>query len=437
MIDYSKLNKRAILCIDMKSFYASVESVRRNIDPLESYIVVVGDFERDGSVILAASPRVKREFGIKTGNRKYEIPHDEKIMLVEPSMDLYIEINRKINEIFSRYTSPNHILPYSIDESFLDVTPSLKCLGKTPKEISFDIQKTIKDELGLVSVVGMGDNPLLAKLALDNSAKKTKDNIAYYSYDNIPDTVWKIPNIRDFWGIGKGYEKRFKDIGINSIYELAHTNKNILKKLFGVVGERYYYFANGVDQTIISEVDRVKDKSISKGQTLFEDYTDIEKIKIIVLETMEILSGKLRRKNMVAGGISLYLGYSYKCNEKSTNCIKKISTPTNNTHILQEKITKLLMEKIKPFPVRKISVGLNRLQSENSANIKQISFFENNNTEKHEKLDKAIDKIREKYGYTSIVHGYSMMEGSTLIERAKKTAGHKAKSNLQTLRFIN
>lgn len=436
MIDYSKLHKRAVLCIDMKSFYASVESVRRNIDPLESYIVVVGDFERDGSVVLAASPRVKKEFNIKTGNRKYEIPHDERIMLVEPSMELYVKINKKINDIFERYTSPDNILPYSIDESFLDLTPSLRCLNKSPMKVAIDIRDTIKKELGLIAAVGIGDNPLLAKLALDNSAKKKENGISYWSYEDIPETVWKIKDIRDFWSIGKGYEKRFKDIGINSIYELAHTNKNILKKLFGVVGERCYYFANGVDETIISEIEEVKDKSISKGQVLFKDYTDINKVEIIVLETMEILAKKLRNKKLIAGGISLSLGYSYKCNKKSTNVIHKIDFPTNETHTLQKEIKSLLHLKYENYPIRKITVGLNRLIKESEGYGKQISFFEKND-EKQKKLDTALDKIRDRYGYTSILRGYSMMEGSTLIEREEKRGGHKKMSGLRSMRFIS
>ena len=93
-MDYSKLPRRDVLCIDVKSFFASVEAVRRRIHPLDAYIIVISDFERPGAVVLASSPKVKREFGIKTGSRKYEIPDDSKLMIVEPSMSLYLEVNQ-------------------------------------------------------------------------------------------------------------------------------------------------------------------------------------------------------------------------------------------------------------------------------------------------------------------------------------------------------
>ena len=86
MIDYSKCPLRYILCIDVKSFFASVEACRRGLDPLEAYIVVISDMKRPGAVVLASSPKMKQEFDIRTGNRKFEVPHDPKIQLVEPSM---------------------------------------------------------------------------------------------------------------------------------------------------------------------------------------------------------------------------------------------------------------------------------------------------------------------------------------------------------------
>ena len=143
-IDYSKLPRRDVLCIDVKSFFASVEAVRRKIHPLDAYIIVISDFERPGAVVLASSPKVKKEFGIKTGSRKFQIPEDPKLMIVEPSMSLYLEINRRICDIFRRFVADEDLLVYSIDEAFLDISATRKLFGE-PLEIA---KKNPKNYMG-------------------------------------------------------------------------------------------------------------------------------------------------------------------------------------------------------------------------------------------------------------------------------------------------
>ena len=134
-IDYNKLPLRYILCVDVKSFFASVEAVRRGIDPLEAYIIVVSGLDRPGGIVLASSPKVKAEFGIKTGNRKFEIPPNDKLMLVNPSMSLYLEFNRKIHAIFQDFAADEDIVVYSIDESLLDITSTAHLFGYPWQEI--------------------------------------------------------------------------------------------------------------------------------------------------------------------------------------------------------------------------------------------------------------------------------------------------------------
>ena len=130
VMDYSYQPRRDILCIDVKSFFASVESVKRRIHPLESYIVVMSNPDLEGGLVLAASPRVKQEYGIRTGSRRFEIPKNSKIQIVEPRMALYIKVNRLIHTIFNEFVAEEDIHIYSIDESFLDVSKSHALLLK-------------------------------------------------------------------------------------------------------------------------------------------------------------------------------------------------------------------------------------------------------------------------------------------------------------------
>ncbi|MGG6448269.1 hypothetical protein [Pseudobacillus badius] len=187
-IDYSTLPKRSILCVDVKSFFASVEAVRRKIHPLDAYIVVIANKQRPGAVVLASSPLVKREFGINTGSRAYSIPNDPRLIIVEPSMKLYLKVNNMIMNIYKRFVSDDDLHVYSIDEALIDVTASEKLFGDK-FEIAHKIQRTIFKELKLIVTIGIGDNLLLSKLALDNQAKNAANGLAYWSYDSIKDTV--------------------------------------------------------------------------------------------------------------------------------------------------------------------------------------------------------------------------------------------------------
>lgn len=156
-----------------------MESIKRKIHPLDSYIVVMSNPDLEGGLVLAASPRVKKEYGIWTGSRRFEIQKNSRTQIVEPRMALYIKFNRMINQIFQEFVAEEDIYIYSINESFLDVTKSHVLYGST-KEIARKIQFTIFQRLKLVTAIGIGDNPLLAELALDNEAKKNKSQIAVW-----------------------------------------------------------------------------------------------------------------------------------------------------------------------------------------------------------------------------------------------------------------
>ena len=235
IVDFSRFPRRSVLCIDAKSFFASVEAVRRGLDPLEAYIAVVSDLRRPGAIVLASSPKVKLEYNIKTGNRLFEIPRRSPIMVVEPNMALYIHMNQAIQNIFRRFVTDEDLHVYSIDESILDVTASLNLFGPA-EAIAAAILKMVKEELGLIVTAGIGDNPLLAKLALDNEAKKQPPWIAKWTYERVPQTVWKIQPLTAFWGISRGYDKKLKQMGIYTIEALAHADPLALQKSMGVMG---------------------------------------------------------------------------------------------------------------------------------------------------------------------------------------------------------
>lgn len=425
-IDYDKLPLRYILCVDVKSFFASVEAVRRGIDPLEAYIIVVSDIKRPGAVVLASSPKVKSEFGIKTGNRKFEIPANDKLMVINPSMAMYLEFNRKIHEIFRDYAADEDIVVYSIDESIIDVTDTAHLFGN-PYEIAVIIRDRIKKELGLAVTIGIGDNPLLAKLALDNEAKKKASQIAYWSYESIPETVWKIPKLTDFWGISRGYERRFNKLGIYSIYSLAHADPEVLRSKFGIVGLQQFYHANGVDYSILRERTEQKSKGFSKGQILMRDYTDRDDIITILSEMAEDVAVRLRHHKYLCRSVGIYCGYSSDENDFGFSVSKRFKVPTSSTKEILETLTAIFNKNWKGQKVRQFNIALNDLIEDTGH---QMNFWELKEMNEEAELDRVMDEIKERFGVTSIFKGHSLTEGSTYFERAKNVGGHKGMSEV-------
>ena len=267
--DYSLEPQSDIAFIDMKSFYASVECVDRGLHPLKTSLCVMSRADNSAGLILASSPMFKKVFGKSNVGRSYDLPFDVKTrkfsyynakkqglpttidyvryieewakstVIVPPRMDTYIAVNMEIQKIFHDFAAPDDIYPYSIDEGFIDLTSSLnyfvpdKSISRKDKLdiISAAIQKKIWRKTGIYSTVGMSNsNPLLAKLALDNEAKKTPTMRANWSYEDVEKKVWAIPKMTDFWGIGNRMEKRLHGLGIFSIKELAQANPDLIKK---------------------------------------------------------------------------------------------------------------------------------------------------------------------------------------------------------------
>lgn len=420
-MDYTHEPKRDLLCIDVKSFFASVESVKRRIHPLESYIVVMSNPDLDGGLVLASSPRVKKEYGIKTGSRRFEIPKNSKIQIVEPRMKLYIKVNMMINEIFREFVSDEDIHIYSIDESFLDVTHSHALYGNT-YEIAKKIQQTIWQRLNLVTAIGIGDNPLLAKLALDNEAKHKHNFIAEWRYGDVQETIWKIHPITDMWGIGERTANQLYKMGIDSVYHLSQYDVKALKRVQGIIGEQLFYHAHGIDQSILSEKYIPQSKGYGKSQILKRDYVNQYEVEVVIREMADDLSARLRRHNAEAGVIHLYIGYSKDIIDKGFSHQMKIYPTSSNTRII-ETCLEIFRKYYTNQPVRQIAISCKKVEYKKSL---QLNLFETPEKTIHtENLEVVVDRIREKYGFNAIVHASSLTKGGTAIQRSRMVGGHK------------
>lgn len=419
MVDYSRLPHQHILCVDIKSFYASCSAVMHGLDPLECYLVVVGDKEREGSVVLAASPRMKKEFGIKTGSRMFEVPNDPRIQIVEPNMSTYLRVSTEITRLFNRYVPKEAIHVYSVDESFIKVDGANLLWGNV-----FRIAEKIKDDLlrefQLPCAIGIGPNMLMAKLALDLDAKRS--GIALWKYEDIPEKLWPISPLSEMWGIGRRLEKNLNNMGIYSVGQLANYNLSKLEKKFGVMGNQLYYHAWGVDLSEIGAPIMDGQISFGKSQILLRDYKKIAEIKHVILEMCEEVARRARSGKYAGRTVSLGIGYSYEELGGGFHRSKTIETPTNITMDIYQICLEIFNKHYDGRTVRQISIALSNIIPDENV---QLDLFQPNLWKKR-KLGYTVDQIRHRYGSEALLRAVSYAEGGTARRRAKLVGGHKA-----------
>lgn len=431
--DYKKEPLRDILFVDVKSFYATVECIYHGWDPLETLLVVASHADNTGNgLILAASPKAKETLGISNVSRIDNLPDHPLLKQVPPRMNLYIQENVALNQLFQTYVASEDLLIYSIDESILDVTHSLNLFFPSPNLsrqekrwlLAKKIQKEVHEKTGLIITIGIGDNPLLSKLALDTDAKyqKAKGYIAEWTYQDIENKVWQIQPMTEFWGIGSRTKKQLAKIGINTIKQLAHTDIDLLYYRFGVIGEQLYHHANGIDRTILSETPPVvKEKSYSNSQVLPKNYTIQREIEIVIGELAEQVAARIRRHNCFASCVHLYIGAAYGESNGDFSHQMKIS-PTNTNKQLKAHCLHLFRKYYNGQAIRHIGISYSKLTY---TQAHELDLFEDANKYlNEERLDKVIDNIRAKYGFHSIIYATSKLEGARSIARSHLVGGH-------------
>ena len=431
--DYTKEPSRDILCIDCKSFYASCEAVSLGYNPLEVKLVVMSypsdnPQERGSGLILASSPAAKKAYNISNVSRARDLPYPypDDLVIVAPRMNYYMAVNKKINNIYRTFVGDEDIAVYSVDETFLDVTNSLLYFNVDKAyDLARMIQTKVYEETGIYVTVGIGDNPLLAKLALDNESKHNRDMKAEWRYEDVADKLWSIPELTDFWGIGSRTAKRLNTLGIHSIYDLAHANYYKLKSEMGIMGAQLYAHSWGIDRTFLGEKYTPKSKSVGNSQVLPRDYTGQGKIEVIIREMADQVATKLRRDNLYTQCVSLWIGYSlsYIDNEGRTGFSKQITIPnTNNSKTISDHLVTLFRQYYYGQVVRNIGVNATKLSHDSN---QQLSIFEDLETiEKDRDIDKVVDEVRSKFGFSKMIYASSKLEGARALERSKLVGGH-------------
>ena len=412
---------RHFLCIDLKSFFASVECLDRGLDPFCYPLVVANPTQGNGAITLAVSPYLKT-LGVPSRGRLFEIPKNIKYTIAKPRMNLYLKKSQEVVEVYLKYVAKEDLHIYSIDECFLDVTDYLKLYQKTDYELALDILKDVRKSTGLYATCGIGPNMLLAKISMDIEAKHNEDFIAKWDYEDIPDKLWSISPLSKVWGIGPRMEKNLNKLGIYSVYDLAHYDRGKLKDKFGVMGTELWNHANGIDLSRIGDIKKVVDKSYSHSQVLFKDYHG-ENIKIIIREMAEVLKIRLQKNHKTCSVIGLGIGYSKNIGGGFYHQVK-LNNPTDQEKDILANCLMIFDKFYENLPIRKVTISCGNLQNKDGI---QLNLFEHlEEIREQEQIDEAILEIKDKFGKNAILKASSLLDDSTIKERNKKIGGHSA-----------
>ncbi len=424
------MKEQAYLCIDLKSFYASVECVERGLDPMATNLVVADPERSDKTICLAVSPSLKK-LGVRNRCRVFEIPKNIKYIMAVPRMQKYIDYAAAIYGIYLRYLAKEDIHVYSIDEAFLAVTPYLPLYKTTPGEMALFLMAKITEELGVRATCGIGTNLYLAKIALDIQAKHAPDFIAALDEDRYKKTLWQHMPLTDFWRIGSGIASRLAHYGIYTMEQIAKAPEDLLYKLFGIDAELLIDHAWGRESTTLADIKAYKpqSRSISQGQVLMRDYSFTEG-KIIVKEMLELLCLDLVDKQLVTRTITLYVGYSHIYALPATKGTAQLPFATSMNDLIIPAVLKIYDKLVeKRIPIRRVELCCCNVRPDKG--LLEMDLFtpkEEAALERNKDLQKTVLRIKKRFGKNSLLKALDLETAATTRERNKQIGGHKSGS---------
>ncbi len=419
---------RYYLCIDLKSFYASVECVERGLDSLTANLVVADPERSDKTICLAVSPHMK-ELGVKNRCRVFEIPKTIDYVMAPPRMQKYIDYAAKIYEIYLGFMAKEDIYVYSIDEVFMDITPYMPIYNKTPREMAIMLMEAVLQGTGIRATAGIGTNLYLAKIALDITAKHSPDFIGYLDEETFKNELWEHQPLTDFWRIGRGITNRLSELGIYNMKQLAHFDEDALYRKFGIDAELMIDHAWGREPVTMADIKNYKSKtkSLTSGQVLMRDY-EYGEARTILREMVDKLALDLTAKGLVCSSISFQIRYSNKSGLEPAHGSAGFDKPTNSETIMAERLMPVFDEVMnKEALVRGFIVSCNNVLPDEED--MQMSFFDMEVDEvssQDKKLQTAMLDIKEKFGKNAIFKSMDLEEAATTLERNKQIGGHKS-----------
>ena len=391
---YNMIMTKTILHCDLNNFYASVEQ-KLHPEHDGKPLAVCGNPEVRHGIVLAKN-QLAKQAGVQTGEAlwiaKKKCPD---IVFVSPHYDEYVKYSKEVFEIYTTFT--DRVESFGIDECWLDVTGSLGLFHMSGEQLANHIRETVKKKTGLTISVGVSFTKTLAKLGSD---LKKPDAVTVLDKEHYMERIGAL-SPSEMIMIGRKTAQKLTNLNIRTIRELANADKALLRSHFGVIGENLIKEARGEGDDVVAKYfEHTIPKSISNGTTTPRDITSFEEAKIVVYALAELVAVRLRSYNLLANGVGVYLKDNQFEGISKQIALKKA---TSNASTIAESALETIKQ-IYNFnqPLRAITIGAIRLTSDQEV---QISLFDDGDDEKEEKLEKSVDKIRDKYGYKSIKRG--------------------------------
>ena len=464
--------ERVYICIDLKSYYASVECVYRGLDPLKANLLVTDESRSDQTICLAVSPSLKakgvparpRLFEAKQAIRKYEAANRTTVdyVIAVPRMAEYERISALIYEIYLRYVAPDDIHVYSIDECFIDCTAYLHAYrgeaaagGVHPARVmATTMIRDVLKTTGITATVGIGTNLYLAKIAMDIVAKKAPADrdgvrIAELNEDSYKFLLWDHKPLTDFWQLGPGKARRLNAGAMFTMGDVAARSlwdEEFFYKTFGVDGEILIDHAWGIEPVTMADIKnyRSESHSLSNGQVLPRPYKYPE-ARLAFREMIEVLCADLFSKSLAARGCSWWVSYDYKSLELLPDYDGPLSVdyygrvhPRHSTGVLRlpiftnspELITPPLLEQFDRktdhrLLYRRLGVCAEDVKADSGA-FQTNLFVDYEALDREKRVQGAMLRVRQKYGANAVFKGMNLLDGAMTLERNKQIGGHKA-----------
>ena len=399
---------RLIFHIDVNSAFLSWESVRRvkqGLPDLRNVPACIGGDPKKRTGIVVAKSIPAKKYGVQTGEPvAMALRKCPDLVIAKSDFELYIKCSRAFKEICASYAPVME--SFSIDEVFLDMTGT-SLIYPDPVRTAHEIKDKIRNELGFTVNVGISMNKLLAKMASDF---EKPDKVHTLFPEEIPTKMWPLP-VRDLLFLGKASEKKLTEAGIHTIGDMAHAREAEIQTLLGnKAGHQLWQYAGGIDDSPV-RAQPEEAKGFSVETTFNDDIVSVEQVLPILLEQCDVVATRMRRKEKKCTSVSVtFRTLDFRNKSHQTT----LPNATDMTDEIYKNAKKLFIESWKGEPLRLIGVALTNLTDES---FEQMSLFEDNEQkERHRKLDATMDAIRQKFGNDKITRA-SIMNSNTGIAR--------------------
>lgn len=415
---------KTYFCIDMKSFYASVECAERGLDPFETCLAVVDASRGKNAICLAISPKMKA-LGIKNRCRISDIPPNVKYIAAMPRMALYIDYAADIYGVYLKYVAQQDIHVYSIDESFLDVTRYLELCRTDAVSFAKFLMQEIERVCHIPSTAGVGTNLYLAKIALDITAKHEPDHIGVLTEETYCETLWDHRPITDFWMISGGTAKRLERYGVYDMHGITQLPEKLLYNIFGINAELLIDHAWGREPCMMADIKRYqsKSKSVSFSQILPKNYT-FEQARTVIKEMALNGAAELMKRRVIAARVSIFVGYSLDEIETTKGSTGLGVTTALASFILEATLRLYDKTTNRFYSIRRLGIGFEDVHDEICEGYSL--FVDEKAVDRERTRQQTVLAIRRKYGKNAVLNGVNYLKEGTQWERNSFIGGHKA-----------